>query len=88
MVTHFMDASDAAAASGMPLIYSRDIAPLTLENPSTFDLAVIGLVTLAAYWGVKRLVWSGKGTSIAEGGGDRTAVPRDERVDEPSRGAA
>lgn len=85
MITHFLD---AATASNLPLISSPDIRQLTMDDPSTFELAMIGVVTLAAYWGVKRLVSSSKGAGIAVEGADGEAILRDDRVDEPARGAA
>jgi hypothetical protein len=52
-----MDTStlDALAASGWPLISSPPVPPVVLENPSTLELGMIGLGTLAAYWTICRL---------------------------------
>jgi hypothetical protein len=56
-----MDTSifDAIAGSGWPLI-SPPAPPISLENPSTFELALIGIATVAAYWAIRRLLSIGR----------------------------
>jgi hypothetical protein len=51
-----MDTSihDALAASGWPLISSPPVPRVVLENPSTLELAVIGIATMVVYWAFTR----------------------------------
>lgn len=57
-----MDTSifDTIAGSGMPLISSPLPPPVTFENPSTLQLALIGIATAAVYWAIRRLLWLGQ----------------------------
>lgn len=62
-----MDTSlfDSLAGTGMPLISSPVTPQVTFENPSTLQLAIIGIATLAAYWAVRRLLFLDKKPSTA-----------------------
>jgi len=57
-----MDTSifDAIAGSGWPLISSPAPPPVTFENPSTLQFALIGIATVAAYWAIRRLLLLGQ----------------------------
>jgi hypothetical protein len=64
-----MDTStlDALAASGWPLISSPPVPQVILENPSTLELGLIGIATLAAYWTIRRLSSATPGQAITSG---------------------
>jgi len=65
-----MDTSflDSLAGSGMPLISSPVTPQVTFENPSTLQLAIIGVGTIAAYWAVRRLLFSATAAPAAHEG--------------------
>jgi hypothetical protein len=51
-----MDTSilSALTASGWPLISSPPVPQVVLGSPSTLELGIIGIATIAAYWALAR----------------------------------
>lgn len=82
------DALFRLAELSAPLFKGNDSTPLTMHDPSTMELAMLGLATLAAYWLGKRWLTSGGAAVIETQSAEGKAASFDRAQEEETRGAA